>query len=215
MLIPSGDSSVDPWTWPADAFPTQRLYRAKYDGPEGRLGFKLTLYLESAERYRLQAVDLVGRKVWELDLDGEGGALLIDHRNQRFCRMDRAGELTMAPLGRFPLVAIPRLLLGLLPADPAREVQIEGETLSYRDDSGQLWQASWQDGQLAWWTLGEAGDPLAYWRREDGIGGIFSDRRGQQQLRWNETVREGLPQSLDRPQIPASYEFGSCVPASE
>ena len=53
----------EPWEVPPEAYPTQRLYRIKYQGPEGKASFKLALYLESAESYRMQASDALGRNL--------------------------------------------------------------------------------------------------------------------------------------------------------
>ncbi len=203
-----------PWTLPADALATQRLYRVKYDGPEGKLNFKLTLYLEAADRYRLLAADPLGRKLWELSLEPGDQAVLIDHRGKRYCQHNSANLLTVVPLARLPLLALPQLLLGRLPAKPAAELQLSETTASYRDAQGQLWQAGLERGRLQWWSLVEAGQAIAWWRpAEDGAGGIFSDRRGQQQVRWREVIQEQLMAPLERPEVPPKYELGDCIEA--
>ena len=217
-LIPARQApqADQPWLLPVDALETQRLYRVKYQGPEGKLNFKLTLYLESAERYRLLAADPVGRKLWELFLEPTNEAILVDHRQKLYCHADQADQMTLVPIARLPMIAIPKLLLGFLPASPDRRAQWVEDRVIYRDRNGELWQAGWEDGALAWWSVGEQGDPTAFWRRqnEDGkAAGIFSDRRGQQQIRWREMVAERMTRPLSRPDIPANYELGSCNPS--
>lgn len=215
MLSPEALAEIGhPWNLPAEATPTQRLYRIKYDGPEGKLGFKLTLYLAAADHYRLLAVDPLGRKLWELSLEPGDQAVLLDHRAKRYCQRDSASLLTVVPLARLPLLALPRLLLGRLPSQPATDLRRSETAVSYRDARGQHWQGGLDAGRLQWWSLVEAGEAVAWWRpAEDGTGGIFSDRRGQQQVRWQEVISEPLTAPLARPEVPASYQLDDCVEA--
>ncbi len=202
---------------PEDAYPTQRLYRVKYRGPEGEAGFKLTLYLEAEAKYRMLASDL-GRKLWTLHVDGSsrrgaedtpGGAVWLDHRRKEFCRASAAGALRFVPLADLPLVSLPRLLLGLLPAEPAANLTRNETRVSFLDARGFRWDGVLDGDQLEWWNLLEAGETIAWWRREDG-GGVFSDRRGEQEVRWREVVREPLEGSLAAPEIPARFREGAC-----
>ena len=205
-LLPAGG---EPWELPAEAYPTQRLFRVKYEGPEGKASFKLTLYLQAAERYRMAAADGLGRKLWTLDLDQGGQALWLDHRQEAWC--STVGDrLDFVPLARLPLVALPRLLLGRVPAVPAGLVQRSGEGhFTYSDRSGQSWNGSTRDGQLEWWSLGEGDGAVAWWRREEE-GGSFVHREKAQQVRWEETVREPLASALEELQIPRGYAERDC-----
>ena len=208
-ILPGWTSREDPWEIPGDSYPTQRLYRIKYDGPEGRLGFKLTLYLEGEALFRMQAADSLGRKIWDLSVDENDQALWLDHRHQRYCQSRGASRLGIVPLAYLPLVALPKLLLGRLPAVPAAELRRTRELLSYRDARGQLWNGGLVDGRLEWWTLVEAGEAVTWWRR-NGDGGIFADVRGKVNLRWREVIREPLLRPPARLEIPPQYGEGAC-----
>jgi hypothetical protein len=205
-LLPAGG---EPWELPGEAYPTQRLFRVKYEGPEGKASFKLTLYLEAAEHYRMAAADGLGRKLWTLDLEAGGRALWFDHREQTWC--STVGErLDFVPLARLPLVALPRLLLGRLPAIPAGAVQRSGDGhFTYSDASGQSWNGSTRDGQLEWWSLGEGDGAVAWWRREEE-GGSFVHRDRSQQVRWREVVREPLLGGIEALEIPRGYAERDC-----
>ena len=200
---------AEPWRLPPDAYPSQRLYRVDYSGPEGDFGFKLTLYLEAEERYRMAASDL-GRKLWTLSVDGGGEAVWLDHRRKRYCRTAAASQLRFVPLADLPLVALPKLLLGRLPAAPGSDLA-QGETaVSFLDARGLRWNGQLEDGQLAWWTLLDGGEPVIWWRREER-GGVFTDRPGRQEVRWREVVSERLTNPLGELEIPAWFERGDCV----
>ncbi len=113
---------LDPWQLPPSAVGTQRLFRASFEGPQGGGGFRLTLRLAAADRYRVEAVDPVGRALWTLDVAGAAG-LWVDHRNRVVCRPTGSFELAAAQLPTLPLAALPRLLLGRLPVPPAGPVE--------------------------------------------------------------------------------------------
>ncbi len=200
--------SAEPWQLPADAYPSQRLYRVKYRGPQGDAGFKLTLYLEAEARYRMLASDL-GRKLWSLSIDGEGEAVWLDYRRKEYCRVSAASELRFLPLADLPVDSLPKLLLGRLPAEPAANLARGERNLSFLDARGFRWNGELADGQLRWWSLVEAGEAVVWWRREES-GGVFSDRRGQQEVRWREVVREQLRSPLGEVEIPARFGRGEC-----
>lgn len=205
------DVGNDPWRLPATAYPTQRLFRVKYDGPQGHLGFKLTVYLQGETRFRMRAADGLGRRIWELAVDENDEALWLDHRNEQYCVAASASRLAIVPLARLPLVSLPKLLLGLLPAAPASGLERDAASVRYRDRRGQLWQGGLAGGRLEWWNLAAAGDdePAAWWRRE-GDESVFVDRRGEQQLRWREVVRETLVQPPAPLAIPEKYDQADC-----
>ncbi len=211
VVVPSG-AGVEPWQLPAESFPTQRLFRLNYDGPEGNLDFKLTLYLTSPTQYRLQAVFGLGRKLWDLDIDAGDRVLWVDHREKTFCHAGEAGRLVIVPVAKLPLASLPMLLLGRLPTTPASELARNANHLSFRDRQGQKWSAGFApagDGALEWWSLELAGEPAVWWRGEPGQG-VFSDRRGQQQLRWQQVVVEPLVGAVATLEPPARYREVSC-----
>lgn len=203
-----------PWELPPEAAATQRLYRIRYQGPEGHLTFKLTLYLDADRQFRMQAADPVGRQLWSLSVDAEDRALWLNHREGEFCRAGGATALAIVPLARLPLVALPKLLLGRFPVRPAAELERSEEEVSFRDAAGLTWHGALEDGSLRWWSMVEGGEPVAWWRREGEAGGIFSDRRGQQQVRWGEVVHEPLLGRLEPEPIPPHYREGVCAVAA-
>lgn len=203
-----------PWEIASDSYPSQRLYRVKYQGPEGELGFKLVLYLESTTRYRLLATDL-GRKLWSLTVDSEGEAVWLDYRQKEYCRADAAGELRFVPLANLPLIALPKLLLGRLPTEPATELARDATRVSFVDASGQLWNAGLALDDVEWWSLLEGGQPIVWWKREANDGAVFIDRRGSQEVRWRETVSEHLASPLEAVTIPARFTRGTCSGATQ
>lgn len=210
--VPDEADLTEPWQLPAGSFPTQRLYRLSYDGPEGKLDFKLTLYLSTPYQYRLQAVVALGRKLWDLDIDAADRVLWVDHREKTFCHAGDAGRLVIVPVAKLPLAALPKLLLGRLPTPPTAELARDESHVSYRDGLGQKWSARFEPaggGALEWWNLEVDGEPQAWWR-SDGDGGVFSDRRGRQQLRWKEVVSESLSQGVEPLEPPPNYQEVSC-----
>ncbi len=207
-------TAEQPWQISSDSFPTQRLYRIKYQGPEGDLGFKLVLYLESEARYRLLASDL-GRKLWSLSVDGAGEAAWIDYRQKEFCRASAASELRFVPLANLPLVSLPKLLLGRLPAEPAANLAQDATRVTFLDATGQLWNAGLTGSELEWWSLLESDQPVVWWRREADGGSVFVDRQGQLEVRWREVVSERLEGPLGAVEIPTKFSQGSCGAVTE
>lgn len=203
------------WSLPTAELGSQRLYRVSYDGPEENGSFRLTLLLETPERYQVRTVDPLGRALWTLDVAGEQG-LWTDHRNRLFCRLDGAFDLAAARLAPFPLPALPALLLGRLPAPPATPVEGEGDgRISYRDAEGRRWSARLADGLPAAWTLYGEDGPSLLWSRQ-GDESYLSDRLRGSQLRWREVVREGLAEPLPArlPSArPAGYREADCATA--
>ena len=202
----------DPWKMPSDAYPTQRLYRVKYKGPEGEVGFKLALYLEHESRYRMLATDL-GRRLWSLSVNGQGEAVWVDYRGKEYCRAGAAGELGFVPLANLPLISMPKLLLGLLPAEPVANLKRDAERIAFLDARGQLWNAGLNGDQLDWWSLVEFSEAVVWWRREER-GGIFVDLDGRQQVRWSEIVREALQGPLAELVVPKRFRQVVCGEAT-
>ena len=215
-------AAVAPWEIPPELLASQRLYRVRYQGPEGEGGLRLTLWLATAERYRARAVDLLGRPLWSLSVDGDGG-LWVDHRAGVFCRLrgraDLSGlaGLSLAP---FPLAALPPLLLGRLPAPPApgAEPAPGGEAIEYRDAEGRRWTAALAGGATpaSWALWGESATegPLLTWLAAAGGEAVLSDRAAGMQLRWREVVAEALAGAPGPGDAPAGYREATCPEAA-
>ncbi len=215
-VVSVAEAVTEPWMLPPDATPTQRLYRVHYQGPEGKVSFKLSTYLERPDRFRLQASDPLGRKLWALAVAGDGRALWLNHRDKSFCHTDSKSGLVFIPLTRLPLEAVPRLLLGRLPEPPHQEPLRNATDISYRDPLGREWTAALDtDGSPLRWRLLEGGEPVAWWQRGVGAGeSLYSDRRGRQQVRWREVVREPFTGAMPETEIPSGYRPARCDPAS-
>lgn len=200
--------SLPVWQIPPDALGTQRLYRVSYSGPEGEGSFRVTLRLVSPERYEIQAVDPLGRALWSLDvLEGQG--LWLDHRGRAYCSFAGRFEMRGFPLGPFPLLALPSLLLGRVPAEPAGPVQEkDGETV-FLDAAGRRWAASAEGGLVGSWNLAEKDAPTLWWRLYEGSA-ILSDRERGIQVRWREVLRESLQGELKPLTPPGGYRQTEC-----
>lgn len=209
--VSGASAGLPPWQLPTEAFGSQRLYRVGYDGPEGEGTFRVTLRLASPVRYQIQAVDPVGRSLWGLDVTAERG-LWLDHRNKVSCVFEGNFDVSGVPLGPFPLLSLPALLLGRVPAEPSEEAEPErnGGEVEFRDDLGRRWAADVEeDGAVLSWTLWEEQQPSVWFRRRDSWA-YLSDRERNVQVRWREVLREelaGEPASLERP---AAYREASC-----
>lgn len=114
------------------------------------------------------------------------------------------------PIADLPLRALPKLLLGRLPAEPAVGLEQTLDRIAFRDVRGQLWNGGLADGGLAWWSLVEDGEAVAWWRREDAEA-VFADLRGGQELRFSELVREALAAPLDPLAVPGRYRAITCA----
>ncbi|MEM1181281.1 MAG: hypothetical protein AAGM22_23265 [Acidobacteriota bacterium] len=210
QLLPSSRTAeAELWELPADAFPSQRLYRVNYQGPEGKASFKLTLYVVAEGHYRMEAADTLGRRAWSLGVEPGREAVFLDHRNELYCTASGGAEQSFLPIAHLPLGQLPQLILGRIPARPATELaQGEGK-VSFKDASGQLWNAEAVGGELSWWSLIQDGEAVAWWRRMDERR-VFSDRRGGQQVTWREQVRERLVRDLLPLKTPDDYREGAC-----
>ncbi len=217
-----GKDQPTPWLLPADAYPSQRLYRMRYQGPENKVSFRLTLYLVAEGHYRMEAADTLGRKAWSLGVTPGERNIFLDHRNKQYCASRGDGGQSFVPLAHLPLSALPQLVLGYIPATPSGEVVYGEGKMVFTDTDGHRWNAqeppsgevelSASEG-LAWWSLEIEGEAVAWWRRIDNES-IFSDRRGGQQVRWQEQVREPYDGELQLLDIPSNYREGVCGTAS-
>ncbi len=202
-----------PWQIPPAAFGSQRLYRISYSGPRGEGTFRLTLRLAAAERYQVMAVDPIGRALWSLDVDAERG-LWLDHRNRGYCTFNGSFDVADVPLAPFPLLSLPALLLGRLPAEPAAPPQAKGSDLTYRDDQERRWTARLAGDEVESWTLWDDSSPAVLWvKREDWA--ILSDRAQGAQVRWKEVLAEKLPGALAALTVPPGFEEEDCAAPSQ
>lgn len=199
-----------PWEIAPTAQMSQHLYRISYQGPEGKLSFKLTLYFGDATRFRMDGADTVGRRLFSLELQTGGAALWLDHRNEEYCRLAAADLPRALPLARLPLEALPRLLFGRMPATPAGQLSLEADKVSYLDAAGRSWNGVLDaEGRLASWTVKEGEESVAWWTRQGGEG-IYSDRKAGLQVRIVEQVAEKLA-TLPAPiVIPEKYRENVC-----
>src|SRR6185295_16073122 len=101
-------------------------------------------------------------------------------------------DLSGVALGPFPLLTLPSLLLGRVPATPAEPPQQHGGQISFHDAAGRVWTAVLggdDGGEVRSWTLAEGGAPSIWWVRSDDWA-ILSDRERNVQMRWREVLRE-------------------------
>jgi len=206
---------MPPWEIPAPELNTQRLFRASYSGPEGDGSFRMTLRLVSPERYEVEAADPVGRSLWSLDV-AAGHGLFLNHRARTACTFEGSFDLAGVPLGPFPLLTLPALLLGRVPAAPAApsapamSPKAHGRDLTFHDSADRTWSVTaGDDGVVTRWTLTDSGAPTVWWFRQDSWS-ILSDRSRGVQIRWREVLSEKLQKEPDALTVPAGYHQGAC-----
>ncbi len=205
-----------PWVVPPAAYGTQRLFRLHYQGPEGEGALRLVLRLESPARFRLLIADRLGRSLFTLDAAASGG-LLLDHRRKLACPLDAGVELAGLPIQPLPVEALPALLLGRLPATPARGRPAPSArgALELHDAAGRRWTAEIGDrGQVRSWTLWQHREPVLWWR-SDGAEALLSERARGAQASWREVGSEPLAEPLPPPAIPEGFAPGACAPAED
>jgi hypothetical protein len=171
----------------------------------------VTLRLASPARYQLQAVDPVGRSLWSLDVAQDAG-LWLNHRGRTYCLFEGRFDVSGAPLGPFPLLSLPSLLLGRVPAEPAAGSAAQsGGHFDFRDASNRRWTGTLDpERRVLSWTLSESDVPKVWWMRHDGWA-ILSDRERGVQLRWREVLRETLDREPPRLEAPAGYRQVPCA----
>jgi outer membrane biogenesis lipoprotein LolB len=205
---PAGHA-IPAWQIPPGSLGTQRLYRVSYHGPEGEGSFRMTLRLATLERYQVQAVDPVGRSLWSLDVSGERG-LFLNHRARSSCVFQGSFDLSGVPLGPFPLLTLPALLLGRVPSAPASPPQTQGRESTFHDAADRTWTVDVApDGSVESWTLTESGAPTVWFLRQESWS-ILSDRARGVQVRWREVLSEALEKELTALEVPAGYREEPC-----
>jgi hypothetical protein len=204
-------NGTPPWQIPPEAFGSQRLYRVSYSGPEGEGSFKVTLRLASPLRYQLQAADPVGRALWGVDVTS-GQGVWLDHRNKITCSFQGSFDVAGLPLGPFPLLSLPSLLIGRVPAEPAAgtEPDSRGKEIDFEDGTGRHWAAeTGEGGTVDGWTLRDGDQPSVWFMRRDSWA-YLSDRSRGVQVRWREVLREDLEREPEPLKKPSGYREGSC-----
>lgn len=206
----AGKTAAFPWELPPAAYPSQRLIRLHYDGPEGEGSIRLVLRLAGPERYRLSVADRLGRPLYTVD-GAAGAGILLDHRERLACPLAPGLRLDGLPLEPWALEALPALLLGRLPVAPARDrPPAPGrEDVSYRDAEGRRWTARLERGEPATWTLWLEGEPAIWWRRQNGES-LLSDRRRGLQMSWRDVGVEAMAVVLEEPGVPEGYLVTEC-----
>jgi hypothetical protein len=152
--------------------------------------------------------------MWSLATIDEGRALWLNHRDKTYCYTDPRAGLIFIPLTRLPLEALPRLLVGRLPAKPFADLRESRGQVSFRDVLGREWTSVLDSaGAPQRWSLLEQGQPVAWWQRDPNSHDVlFSDRRGQQQVRWREIVHEALTRPIAPEEVPQGYLEERCAP---
>lgn len=201
-------AGLAPWEVPESAFGTQRLFRARYDGPDGSGGFALTLHLMGPERYQARARHTLGKQLWSLEV-AAGQGLWLDHRAEVYCRLEDRLELAGDLLEPLPFRAFPALLLGRLPEPPRSSLRRRGSEVRYAGAEGRAWSARLSEGRVVAWTLRRDARPVVWWQRRDGEA-ILSDRQRGVQLSWREVVREPLGEPPEPLTVPAEYREVVC-----
>ncbi|HRC87377.1 MAG TPA: hypothetical protein PK413_17395, partial [Thermoanaerobaculia bacterium] len=174
LSVPS--EPPQPWVLDPAELGSQRLFRLRYDGPEGEGSFRITLRLAAPDHYGATAVDAVGRAVWSLAVE-PGGCLWLDHRQRRFCRFAGPRAPALLEIAPFTLSSLPALLLGRMPVVPAGPVESHPPHLSFLDSEKRRWSATLDEaGQPLGWTFWQDGEPVAWWGRY-GTESVLSERR--------------------------------------
>lgn len=205
-IQPDAGGAARAWALPTEALETQRLFRVRYEGQEGRAGMKLVLKLVSETRFQVLTSDSLGRPLWSLQTNG-GETRLVDHRSKEFCSAEEL-RLPDPVLESMPLQSLPRVLLGYLPSEPATIEKISHEEMDFRSADGRRWTSRLEAGRSISWVLWEKGRPVLWWSGKGGVG-TLSHRQGIQ-IRWREIVSEPLQLPLGDLQVPNGYRPSEC-----
>lgn len=183
-----------------------------YSGPEGEGSFKVTLRLASPARYQIQAADPLGRSLWSLDVSNDSG-LWLNHHSRNYCLFEGRFDLSGVPLGPFPLLSLPALLIGRVPGEPAPgspTAQPRGRTFDFKDAGDRRWSGTLgEKGEVLSWALSEGSTPKVWWMRRDDWA-ILSDREREVQVRWREVLHEDLDREPPHLSPPAEYKLTPC-----
>lgn len=169
--------------------PGQWLFRAEVSGEDGSASLRLLLRRFDAERFTLAASDAAGQSRWEVRCE-PGKAIWLDPQAKVFCRLDPHRPLK-ARLGvpGIALTDFPGLLTGewppaeLVAPSPPGPTPERPFTAERNVPGGDTW---------ATWTLWQAGEPVAWFKRlEPDL--LLSVRRPSVQVRWRVTAQGDLP----------------------
>ncbi len=204
------ESAAEPQGLAEEALPWQHLFRVEAETEGERTAFRLTLRRWSRERFELTATDLIGRRLWRIEIDGARGRF-SSSSGDAGCWF--AADLPIAlPQLELPLAAraLPSVLLGSLPEEPNSSGQ---DALLSRDGSfafvgvdGRRWQVERRGGELLAWRL--EGDQAASvtWQRQGDRFRLELPARGVG-LVWRPAAGGRLtlpPRSLAAPEVSAS-----------
>lgn len=219
-LVPGGDHAADavmPWEIPAVEWHTQRIVRMRYVGPEGSGRLRLVLRFESPERFQVEASDLLGRRWWDLNVQG-GDALVLWVRDRTFCRYSGDLEIPALSLGPVPAGAVAALLLLRLPAPPldpgAEAATVASNTvgLDFEDRWGRRWTAVATPSGPRRWTLHRGSETRASWKLDaDGFSRLVEPETGLELLWQQNRPARDLEGALPAPEVPVGFVPGACA----
>lgn len=162
----------------------QWLFRAELSGEEGSASLRLLLRRFDAASFWLTATDATGQARWELRQESST-AFWLDRPGQRFCRLDPEGPLrARLAVPAIRIADLPGLLLGEWPSAALVSGEEAAAATGARPFTAQASTPA-EAGRGVWesWTLWQAGEPAAWFRRfaDDSL---LSARRPAVQLRW-------------------------------
>src|SRR4029453_16177055 len=103
--------------------------------------------------------------------------------NKATCRFEGSFDVSGIALGPFPLLSLPSLLMGRVPAEPAAETEPvrEGRGVEFRDDLGRRWAVEvGEDGQVEGWRLWDQEQPTVWYIHRDSQSYLSDRTRGVQ-----------------------------------
>lgn len=207
------DPTVRPVAGAWQDFPTQRIFRVRYQDDADVVSFRLVGWLTSPEIYRLKAMDPVGRMLWTIDLDAPK-ARILDFRSKRSCSTEDPVSVPAVGIGSLSLPDFALVLVGLPPTPFEQRHAGSGDRTAGSEDGWSLTVERSGEGVDAW-TLWTGPEPVLWFRR-GSQSSILSHRNGVQ-LRWKETHREALtrrPAALEVPDGFVTVECSDLAPPS-